>query len=79
MNSERRETGKKPEKGAFVVDVPRGPLSEVMGHEGPFLQLRPPRGGREWEARLDDTRPATDAEKPAAKVQAANAGSRWGK
>ncbi|MEU6676704.1 hypothetical protein [Streptomyces sp. NPDC046925] len=25
-------------------------LGRVMGHEGPYLQLRPPGGGREWDA-----------------------------
>ncbi|MGA5130181.1 hypothetical protein ACPCTO_10280 [Streptomyces olivoreticuli] len=81
-NAAHRETRKQqqPPKGAFVVDLHRGRIGQVMGHEGPFLQLRPPRGGREWDARPDDVRPATDAEKLTAKVQAANAESgRWGK
>ncbi|MEV8475179.1 hypothetical protein [Streptomyces sp. NPDC051173] len=68
-----------PEVGSFVVDTRRGAIGEVMGHEGPRLQLRPASGGREWEAEPDDVRPATEAEKLTAKVRAANSGSRWGK
>ncbi|WP_425444517.1 hypothetical protein [Streptomyces alboverticillatus] len=51
-----------PEPGAFVVDTRRDKVGQVMGHEGPRLQLRPPRGGREWEAAPEDVRPVTRAE-----------------
>ncbi|MBO0655483.1 hypothetical protein J1792_22695 [Streptomyces triculaminicus] len=63
--------------GSLVMDLRRRKIGQVMGKEGPCLQLRPPKGGREWDARLDDIRPATDAEKLSAKVQVANWGSRW--
>ncbi|MGW6056810.1 hypothetical protein [Streptomyces sp. NPDC055189] len=36
--------------GVLVIDVRRQRLGRVMGHEGPYLQLRPPGGGREWDA-----------------------------
>ncbi|MGW6054434.1 hypothetical protein [Streptomyces sp. NPDC055189] len=36
--------------GALVVDTARMRMGCVMGHEGPYLQLRPPGGGREWDA-----------------------------
>lgn len=42
-----------PEKrpiGTLVIDMRRQLLARVMGHEGPYLQLRPPGGGREWDA-----------------------------
>ncbi|MFI9200365.1 hypothetical protein [Streptomyces sp. NPDC053048] len=47
------------ELGAFVVDARRDKVGQVMGHEGPRLQLRPPRGGLEWEAAPEDVRPVT--------------------
>ncbi|WP_308294000.1 hypothetical protein [Streptomyces sp. UNOC14_S4] len=56
-----------PAKGAFVIDLRQDRLGQVMGHEGALLQLRPPRGGLEWDARADDVRPATETEKLTAK------------
>ncbi|WP_409062953.1 hypothetical protein [Streptomyces sp. SYP-A7185] len=37
-------------------------LGRVMGHEGPYLQLRPPGGGREWDADPDRVREAKEDE-----------------
>ncbi|WP_394435763.1 hypothetical protein [Streptomyces sp. SGAir0957] len=34
----------------LVVDTRRDKPGRVMGHEGPYVQLRPPGGGREWDA-----------------------------
>lgn len=51
-----------PQTGSFVIDIRWGKVGEVMGHEGPRLQLRPPLGGREWEAAPAVVRPASDAE-----------------
>ncbi|GAB2577193.1 hypothetical protein GCM10027168_07670 [Streptomyces capparidis] len=47
----RRAAATPPERGALVLDTARGCVAEVMavGHHG-RLYLRPPRGGREWEA-----------------------------
>ncbi|MEU1675988.1 hypothetical protein ABZ752_28730 [Streptomyces roseifaciens] len=54
-------------------------LGQVMGHEGPRMQLRPPAGGREWEVEPAAVRAATEVELMIAKVRQANAASRWGK
>ncbi|MFE0046109.1 hypothetical protein [Streptomyces albireticuli] len=67
-----------PGTGDFVVDTRTETVGEVMGHEGPRLQLRPPSGGREWEADPHATRPATEAERLRAKVRAVNADSARG-
>ncbi|MFH9466237.1 hypothetical protein ACH4LT_02910 [Streptomyces clavifer] len=47
-----------------------------MGHEGPYLQLRPLGGGREWDANPARVRPAAPAELLSARVAEANARSR---
>ncbi|MCF3104054.1 hypothetical protein IPZ58_21025 [Streptomyces roseoverticillatus] len=44
-----------------------------------FLLLRALSGRGDWEADPDVVRPATEAELLSAKVQAANAASRWGR
>lgn len=46
--------------GALVVDTARNRMSRVMGHEGPCLQLRPPGGGREWDAKPASVRRADE-------------------
>ncbi|MFC5724458.1 hypothetical protein ACFP1Z_30315 [Streptomyces gamaensis] len=81
---EAPEHEQRPAKGSYVVDLRQDRIGQVMGHQGPYVQLRPLRGGREWDVRPDDVRPATDTERLKAKVQAANADSsdgrgRWGK
>ncbi|WTR12336.1 hypothetical protein OHA44_04980 [Streptomyces sp. NBC_00144] len=48
----------------------------VMGHEGPYLQLRPLGGGREWDADPARVRPVGPAELLQARVTEANARSR---
>ncbi|MFF3819388.1 hypothetical protein ACFYYD_22790 [Streptomyces bluensis] len=62
--------------GTVVRDEQRNRIGEVMGAEGPYLQLRPLGGGREWDAEPDRVRPATTAERLSAAVAAANAVSR---
>ncbi|WP_239580556.1 hypothetical protein [Streptomyces sp. HB132] len=49
-----------------------------MGHEGPYLQLRPLGGGREWDADPSRLRPLDAAELLSARVAEANARSRKG-
>ncbi|MFJ4124761.1 hypothetical protein ACIP3U_25990 [[Kitasatospora] papulosa] len=49
-----------------------------MGHEGPYLQLRPLGGGREWDADPARLRPLGPAELLSARVAEANARSRTG-
>lgn len=69
-----------PGIGTIVVDAQTGKLGQVMGHEGPRLQLRPPQGGREWEAFPSRVRPANASDELRTKVADANHRSRqeWG-
>ncbi len=66
----------KPPVGAYVVDTPSGRLGIVMGHEGPYVQLRPYGGGKEWDADPGAVRHATPAERLRAATAYANARSR---
>ncbi|MFI8822608.1 hypothetical protein [Streptomyces sp. NPDC053431] len=66
----------KPPIGAYVVDTSTGRVGTVMGHEGPYLQLRPIGGGREWDCEPDGVRVATVAERLSAATAHANARSR---
>lgn len=43
----------KPPVGTHVVDTRTGRTGVVMGHEGPYVQLRPCGGGLEWDAEPD--------------------------
>ncbi|WKK27794.1 hypothetical protein QZH56_13030 [Streptomyces olivoreticuli] len=45
------------------MDIRKEKVGQVMGHEGPRLQLRPPAGGKEWEVEPDAVRLATAAER----------------
>ncbi|MFE0179039.1 hypothetical protein ACFWZ2_42705 [Streptomyces sp. NPDC059002] len=54
--------------GTLVVDEEKGKPGRVMGHEGPYIQLRPPGGGREWDADPSRVRPADEAERLRASV-----------
>ncbi|ANP57071.1 hypothetical protein J2Z21_003652 [Streptomyces griseochromogenes] len=62
--------------GSCAVDTRTGRLGIVMGYEGPYVQLRPYGGGREWDARPEAVRRATPAEKLSAATAHANARSR---
>lgn len=55
-------------RGAYVMDARTGQVGEVMGHEGPNVQLRPLHGGQEWEADPCKVRLATNSEKRAAGI-----------
>ncbi|MEU0836821.1 hypothetical protein [Streptomyces sp. NPDC005969] len=66
-----------PGAGAVAVDRRNGKVGVVMGHVGPYVQLRPPRGGREWDVPSEDVRPPTPTEELSAKVAVAN--RRWGR
>ncbi|MEU8715030.1 hypothetical protein [Streptomyces sp. NPDC048663] len=52
-----------PPVGALVIDTARDRLGYVMGREGPYVQLRPVAGGREWDAEPALVRRATDEER----------------
>ncbi|MCC2276077.1 hypothetical protein LKL35_11720 [Streptomyces sp. ET3-23] len=55
--------------GSWVVDKGRGEIGRLMGHEGPYIQLRPPGGGREWDAPPEALRLATVEEQRRAGVR----------
>ncbi|NYV73948.1 hypothetical protein [Streptomyces sp. UH6] len=63
--------------GTLLVDRRDGRVGVVMGHEGPYVQLRPPRGGCEWDVPPEELRRPTQVEQLSAKVAAAN--RRWGR
>ncbi|MFE4493122.1 hypothetical protein ACFRKD_11785 [Streptomyces niveus] len=63
-------------QGTVVFDEQGSRIGEVMGSEGPYLQLRPLGGGREWDADPERVRPATAHERLSAAVAVANAVSR---
>ncbi|MGP3999043.1 hypothetical protein [Streptomyces sp. 8N706] len=65
-----------PERGAYVVDVRQGRIGQVMGQQGPYVQLRPPGGGREWDCPPDALRPAGPGEVLRARVTELNRESR---
>ncbi|WP_128380149.1 hypothetical protein [Streptomyces cavernae] len=66
----------KPAVGTYVVDTRNGEVGEVMGHEGPYVQLRPLGGGREWDCAPEAVRVATTIERLSAATAYANARSR---
>ncbi|MEU9156115.1 hypothetical protein AB0D59_37600 [Streptomyces sp. NPDC048417] len=47
----------------LAIDTARDQLGYVIGHEGPYVQLRPVAGGREWDADPAHVRRATDEER----------------
>ncbi|MGW0824687.1 hypothetical protein [Streptomyces sp. NPDC002845] len=65
-----------PRLGDTVEDTGRKRVGKVMGFEGPYVQLRPVGGGREWDTRPENLRQLTPAEALSAGVAAANARSR---
>jgi len=60
----------------LMVDKRNDQVGVVMGHEGPYVQLRPPQGGKEWDVPAEELRLPTQAEEIRAKVAVAN--GRWG-
>ncbi|WP_326650489.1 hypothetical protein [Streptomyces sp. NBC_01750] len=40
--------------GVLALDVRRHEIGRVMGHVGPYVQMRPKEGGREWDALPED-------------------------
>ncbi|MEV0639575.1 hypothetical protein AB0I77_32510 [Streptomyces sp. NPDC050619] len=60
-----------------MVDKRSGQVGVVMGHAGPYVQLRPLKGGREWDVPPTEIRHPTQAEELSAKVAVAN--GRWGR
>ncbi|GFH36933.1 hypothetical protein [Streptomyces pacificus] len=70
-----------PEEGDLAIDTERDKLGYVTGHEGPYVQLRPLAGGREWDADPARVRRATNDERLRAvqeRTRALNAASSGG-
>lgn len=67
---------KPPPVGSYAVDTRSGKVGMVMGFEGPYVQLRPYGGGKEWDCEPDAVRRATAAERLSAATAYANARSR---
>ncbi|TDC72391.1 hypothetical protein [Streptomyces hainanensis] len=65
-----------PEVGAPAWDARAGRGGVVMGRVGPYVQLRPVGGGREWDVRPEDLREIGLAELLRARVREANRRSR---
>ena len=66
----------KPSLGDTVEDTERKRVGKVMGFEGPYVQLRPIGGGREWDADPGSLRLLSLSEALSAGVATANARSR---
>ncbi|GHA68625.1 hypothetical protein ACIQRS_10560 [Streptomyces termitum] len=62
--------------GAYVVEIRTGRVARVMGCDGPYVQLRPLGGGREWDVEPEAVREATSSERLSAATAHANARSR---
>ncbi|MFF9899326.1 hypothetical protein [Streptomyces longispororuber] len=54
---------REPRMYDLVVDTERARTGRVMGRVGGYLQLRPPGGGREWDADPARVRPADEDER----------------
>ncbi|WP_330237472.1 hypothetical protein [Streptomyces sp. NBC_00566] len=68
--------GVRPPLGSYAWDTGTKRVGVVMGHQGPYVQLRPLGGGREWDVPPDRVRAATPAERISAATAYANARSR---
>ncbi|MGE9695258.1 hypothetical protein [Streptomyces sp. NRRL F-5630] len=64
--------------GRYARDRATGLVGRVMGHVGPYTQLRPVRGGREWDADPADLEELGGAEELSAKVAERNRDSATG-
>ncbi|MEU9291864.1 hypothetical protein AB0D57_46540 [Streptomyces sp. NPDC048275] len=64
-----------PDVGDLVFDEATRRIGEVVDHVGPYWQLKPVGGGREWDAH-GPLRPVTQAERLSSGVALANATSR---
>nr|WP_127356850.1 hypothetical protein [Actinacidiphila soli] len=72
------ETTTAPDVGDLALDTARDRVGVVMGHEGPYVQLRPPDGGREWDADPEKVRPADVTDELRFRLGEQNARRRWG-
>ncbi|MDK1472482.1 hypothetical protein QNO07_03415 [Streptomyces sp. 549] len=74
MNSKNSPTGFPV--GCHAVDIRSSRVGRVMGHEGPFVQLRPTGGGREWDCPPEALRHASTSEELRVRVARLNRESR---
>lgn len=58
-----------PERMTLAKDTSTGRVGRVMGKVGPYIHLRPIRGGTEWEALPEDVESITTGDALAAKVR----------
>ncbi|MEU3249911.1 hypothetical protein [Streptomyces sp. NPDC006997] len=65
-----------PAVGAAVRDTVRDRVGRVMGRQGPYLQVRPLGGGREWDADPQNVRALSQDELLSALLAEVNARSR---
>ncbi|GAA2238756.1 hypothetical protein GCM10010232_26920 [Streptomyces amakusaensis] len=72
------DTGRDLEIGTLAYDIRIERVGVVMEECGRHYALRPPCGGREWEAPAADLRPATVAERISSELAERNANSRKG-
>ncbi|WST44161.1 hypothetical protein OG592_07980 [Streptomyces avidinii] len=72
----KQEASGAPKAGLLLVDTRTDRIGVVMGTEGPYVQLRPPAGGIEWDVPPDDLRPADAKDQLRAKVAIINARAR---
>ncbi|MGW6267488.1 MULTISPECIES: hypothetical protein [unclassified Streptomyces] len=66
-----------PDVGAVAVDTATGRVGVVMEKGPSRVYLRPPGGGKEWEAEQGSVRRADRHEELQVKVARVNAESRW--
>ncbi|MER6913732.1 hypothetical protein ABT354_18850 [Streptomyces sp. NPDC000594] len=64
-----------PEVGTLALDSVTRRVGTVMGHVGPYVQLRPPEGGLEWDACPEDIQPASASDRLRERVAERNANS----
>ncbi|MFD4605460.1 hypothetical protein ACFWPQ_46560 [Streptomyces sp. NPDC058464] len=68
----------RPGIGELAKDTANGRIGVVMGEVGDRLQIRPIRGGVEWDARPDNVVAPTAREELSARLAIKNANSRDG-
>ncbi|MCX4956881.1 hypothetical protein OG523_07720 [Streptomyces virginiae] len=76
MGNEHEASEETPDVGLLLVDTRTDRVGVVTGHEGPYVQMRPPAGGVEWNASPHDLRPAEVLDELRAKVTIVNAQGR---
>ncbi|MFF7410946.1 hypothetical protein [Streptomyces lydicus] len=69
---------KAPAVGTLTLDTRSGRVGRVMDFKWSHVQLRPPQGGIEWDARAEDLRPLNPRDDLSARVAELNTHSRSG-